>query len=437
MINDIMDKREVMNRRIIFLLPVLVIIMTCIIFINWSFFKKKKKDQPITLKVMWWGGQTRHDKTLKVIDIFEEQNPLIKIEPIYTSWDGYWDKLTPLVAANEMPDVVQMTIQNMPQFAEKNLLADLSMIKSIDLSDMDKVFKELGSLDGKFLGITLGANAPCLIYNKDIFDKAGVSYPDDKWTWDDLEKKANQIYLKLGITGVNSIIRDYNDFEVFAREKGETIYSKNNRVGFTQKTLADFLALGQRMIRSGGMESMKVTMEFRSNEENTPYAHGRSAMMFLWSNKIVGVKKTLGKDSEIIVYPGPDSFNKGMYIKPGLFFCIARSSKYWEQAGKFVNFFVNDINANLVLDAERGIPVFPNVRKALSENADSQNKKIFEFMDKLGKLADNPMDRNFPVEDREVKVIMRNIMEEVGLDRISPIEGAKKIIDEWNKVFLK
>lgn len=425
--------RKVLGR----LLPLFIIIFLCLSFNNCDFLKKKKKKTTKILKFMWWGGQTRHDKTLKVIEMYEELNPEIKIEPIYTSWDGYFDKLGPLVASNEMPDIVQMTIQNMPQYAENDLLADLNMIKSIDLSDMDRVFMELGSLDNKLLGVTMGANAPCLIYNKNIFDKAGTRYPDENWTWDDFEKKAKAIKEKTGITGVNSIIRDYNDFEVFARERGETIYSKDNRVGFTQKTLADFLALGQRMIKSGLMEPMKVTMEYRSNEENAPYTRGDTAMMFLWSNKIVGVKKTLGKDSEIVIYPGPNSYSKGMYIRPGLFFCIAGSSKHQEEAGKFVNYFANNIEANLILDAERGIPVFSKVRKALSDNADSQNKKIFEFMDRLGKFANNPMETNFPVEDREVKVIMRNVMEEVGLGRITAEEGAKKIIKGWNKIFSK
>lgn len=419
------------------LLPFLVIILICLFFTNCDLLKKKEKKSTITLKVMWWGGETRHNKTLKVIEMYEKQNPNIKIEPIYTSWDGYFDKLGPLVASNEMPDVLQMTIQNMPQYAEKDLLADLNMIKSLDLSDMDRVFIELGSLDKKLLGVTMGANAPCLIYNKDIFNKAGVNCPDESWTWDDLEKKVKEIKTKTGLTGVNSTIRDYNDFEVFARERGETLYSKENKAGFSQKTLLDFLVLGHRMIKSGGMESMKVTMEFRSNEENTPYARGEAAMMFLWSNRIVGVKKTLGKDSEIMIYPGPNSYSKGMYIKPGLFFCIAKSSKYQEEAGKFVDFFANDIKANIILDAERGIPVFSKVRKALSDNADTQNKKIFEFMDRLGKYANNPMETNFPVEDRGVKIIMRNVMEEVGLNRISAEEGAKKIIEEWNKIFSK
>ncbi len=426
-----------MTRIFKILLPLFVIILISSSFNNCGLLKKKKKNGCITLKVMWWGGETRHDKTIKVIEMYEKQNPNIKIEPIYTSWDGYFDKLGPLVASNEMPDILQMTIQNMPQYAEKDLLADLNMIKSLDLSDMDRVFIELGSLDNKLLGVTMGANAPCLIYNKDIFDKAGVSYPDEHWTWDDLEKKAKEIKTKTGYTGVNGTIRDYNDFEVFARERGETIYSKDNKVGFSHKTLTDFLALGQRMIKSGGMEPMRVTIEFRSNEENSPYAHGDAAMMFLWSNKIVGVKKTLGKDSEIAIYPGPNSYSKGMYIRPGLFFCIAKSSKYQEEAGKFLNYIANDIEANIILDAERGIPVFSKVRKALSDNADSQNKKIFMFMDQLGKYANNPMETNFPVEDRGVKLIMRNVMEEVGFDRISAEEGGRKIIGEWNKILSK
>lgn len=424
-----------MKRVLKILLSVLVIILITLVLINWSFFKKKKQDGPITLKVMWWGGQARHDKTLKVIEMFEAQNPDIKIEPIYTSWDGYFEKLAPLVASNEMPDVIQMTIQNMPQYAEKDLLADLSKIKSLNITDMDKVFKDLGSLNGKFLGVTLGANAPCLIYNKELFDKAGVGYPSDKWTWKDLIDAANKIHDKLGITGVNSIIRDYNDFEVFARENGEAIYSKDNKIGFTQKTLADFLALGQSGIKAGGMEPMKVTMEFRSNEENTPYARGEAAMMFLWSNKIVGVKKTLKKDSEIVAYPGPNSLKKGMYIKPGTFYCISKKSVDTEAAGKFVDFFVNNIDANLILQGDRGVPVFSKVRKALAENADSQDKKIMEFMDYLGKNSSNPMETNFPSQDREVKVIMRNIMEEVGLNRITPEEGAKKVIQEWSDIF--
>jgi len=46
-----------------------------------------------TLRVMWWGSQTRHERTQQVIKLFEEKYPDIDVKPEFTSWDGYWDKM--------------------------------------------------------------------------------------------------------------------------------------------------------------------------------------------------------------------------------------------------------------------------------------------------------------------------------------------------------
>jgi len=33
-----------------------------------------------------------------------------------------------------------------------------------------------------------------LVYNKEMFDAAGVAYPDENWTWDDLVNASQTIY---------------------------------------------------------------------------------------------------------------------------------------------------------------------------------------------------------------------------------------------------
>lgn len=43
-------------------------------------------QEEITLRIAWWGDQTRHDLTNEVIEMFTEQNPHIKLEPEYASW---------------------------------------------------------------------------------------------------------------------------------------------------------------------------------------------------------------------------------------------------------------------------------------------------------------------------------------------------------------
>ncbi len=42
-------------------------------------------EEKTTLRVLWWGSQTRHDKTMAAIAKFEEKNPDIKIDAEFTS----------------------------------------------------------------------------------------------------------------------------------------------------------------------------------------------------------------------------------------------------------------------------------------------------------------------------------------------------------------
>jgi multiple sugar transport system substrate-binding protein len=62
----------------------------------------------VTLRVAWWGGQPRHDSTIKVIEMYEKKNPNVKIVAEYANWDDYWKKLAPMAAASQLPDVIQM-----------------------------------------------------------------------------------------------------------------------------------------------------------------------------------------------------------------------------------------------------------------------------------------------------------------------------------------
>ena len=73
------------------------------------------EQEPVTLRVTWWGSQTRHDLTMAAIEKFQEKYPWITVEPEFTSWDGYWSKLATQVAGGLLPDVIQMDYQYLIQ----------------------------------------------------------------------------------------------------------------------------------------------------------------------------------------------------------------------------------------------------------------------------------------------------------------------------------
>ncbi|KOS03167.1 sugar ABC transporter substrate-binding protein, partial [Paenibacillus polymyxa] len=68
----------------------------------------EEESEKVTLRVAWWGDQSRHEYTLKVIQMYEKENPNVKIVEEYANWEDYWKRLAPMAAASQLPDVIQM-----------------------------------------------------------------------------------------------------------------------------------------------------------------------------------------------------------------------------------------------------------------------------------------------------------------------------------------
>ncbi len=75
-------------------------------------------DEPVTLRMAWWGSQTRHDRTVQVIEMYEKENPNVKIEYEFFSFDDYFTKLKTLVASDQVWDIFQLG-GNFPMYMDK------------------------------------------------------------------------------------------------------------------------------------------------------------------------------------------------------------------------------------------------------------------------------------------------------------------------------
>ena len=77
-------------------------------------------------------------------------------------------------------------------------------------------------------------------------------------------------------------------------------------------------------------------------------------------------------------------------MKPSQFLSVATNSDYPEIAMKFVNDFTNDIDMNMELKAERGVPISTVVQESLAATyeEDSVNKQIFDFVSAVTPIAD-------------------------------------------------
>jgi multiple sugar transport system substrate-binding protein len=155
-----------------------------------------------TVTLLWgmWGSPEEIATHQKVADAFMEANPNIKIELWAQPWGDYFTKLQTLWAAGDgkaIPDV--LFLSPVPSYAADGVLENLEpYIKAsgLDTSDYWPGSLDTTSYQGSVYGFARDIGLEVLYYNKDHFDEAGLEYPNDKWTWDDLRAAAEALTIK-------------------------------------------------------------------------------------------------------------------------------------------------------------------------------------------------------------------------------------------------
>ncbi|MER6949368.1 sugar ABC transporter substrate-binding protein [Nonomuraea sp. NPDC000554] len=134
----------------------------------------------VTLTYRLWDDQQKVGYE-KVMAAFEKANPGIDVKIELLPYDQYWTKLTADAVAGTGPDVFWMSPIQFPEYVTKGVLADLTPAK-LDLSKYHKTVVDTFTYQGKPYGVPKDWGIVGLLYNKDLFKKAGVEMPD-KLTW--------------------------------------------------------------------------------------------------------------------------------------------------------------------------------------------------------------------------------------------------------------
>lgn len=121
----------------------------------------------VTIRITWWGGQSRHEYTQQLLDKYTELNPSVHFQATPSGWDGYFEKLATDTATGGMADIVQMDYMYISTYAKNGSLADLSSYSSdgtLDTSTIDEALLGSGTIDGKLVGIPLASTLLAFIY---------------------------------------------------------------------------------------------------------------------------------------------------------------------------------------------------------------------------------------------------------------------------------
>ncbi len=146
--------------------------------------------------ITYWNGFTGTDGEVmqKIIDDYNASNDLnVEVQMERVSWDTLYQQLVTSLPVGEGPDITAFATERIGGYAESGAIVPINDIYSdgkVDSSKIPAVFNENLQYNGNYYGVPVNIASLVLYYNKDIFDEAGIEYPSNDWTWDDLENAA-------------------------------------------------------------------------------------------------------------------------------------------------------------------------------------------------------------------------------------------------------
>lgn len=154
----------------------------------------KKTDNEFShLTFAIWGSQSEIKIIKPLIAEFENQYN-VKVELMHIP-QNYFQKLHLLFASKQAPDVFFINNYYLPIYAGAGLLTDLEPYFSGDFNNKYFFKNTLNSLsyNGKQYAIPRDVSNLVVYYNKNIFDKHKVSYPNDNWSYSELLETAKAL----------------------------------------------------------------------------------------------------------------------------------------------------------------------------------------------------------------------------------------------------
>lgn len=136
-----------------------------------------------------------------LVKSFEDDHPDIRVRLEGISGGVYESKLMTQFAGGVAPDIIEIGSIVSP-FMKKGVLMNLDpFIKDFNIDDFyPETFIPFNYKDGIYV-IPIRFATTVLFYNKDIFDREGIEYPDKSWTWDSLLNAAMRLTKDKDIDG--------------------------------------------------------------------------------------------------------------------------------------------------------------------------------------------------------------------------------------------
>ena len=310
----------------------------------------------------------QRDGMQAICDAYTQKNPSVEIEVQVTSWSEYWTKLEAAAISNQMPDIFWMHTNEILKYADYGKIADLTdLYDDTDPEFFRKHYSEVSlsniqGSDGRYYGVPKDKDTVGLVYNKEMFDAAGIAYPDENWTWDDLCEASQKIYDATGKYGYMAYGDDQLGYWNFVYQKGGYILAEDNVTGgFDNPATQDAMRFYIDLQKNDWCPDQNY---FAETSPGTAFFSGQGAMFFEgnWNilSEMTNYPNMEGKWDVAVLpkCPDPVQGDGRATISNGLCYATSPTGKNLEIVKDVLRFFGSEEGQRIQGESGAAIPAY-------------------------------------------------------------------------------
>lgn len=349
----------------------------------------KKASGKTIITFASWGSKSEIDILKPILVDFEKQNPDLKINFMHIP-QNYFQKIHLLFASNTAPDVIFINNLNLPIYANAGVLEDLTDL-NIDRSAFYKKSLDAMIWNGRLYAVPRDISNLVVYYNKDVFDKNKVEYPNPNWTMEEFLSIAQKLTLRPNVFGI-SFEEDSLFYLPYLMSEGGGILSDDLKREIikddnSQKGLKNYANLRKKHhVAPQKSESASATMA-------QMFLQGRLAMHLSGRWLVPKYREEAGFDWDIAPFPKGSAGSVVPLDASG--WAIAKSSNHKSEALLLIKYLSSKENISKMTQSGLIVPARIDVANSESFLDGKKPKNAKVFLDVIETSKPTPVSVNY------------------------------------------
>ena len=361
------------------------------------------------------------------IEVWKEKYcPGAEVDLVLQPWGQYWTALRTNAAGGELPDVFNMNQVFFGFYADNQALLDLQPYW--DQYGVDTSVWGAGMVNpyrvgenGDLYAGPVNWDTIAVMYNKDLFDAAGVAYPADDWTWDDFAAAAASLTNpEEDVYGAVAYVEYQAGYSSFIASTDESPVVSEDGQSCTLNDPGNLEALNflKGLYDEGYMPSVSIIGGSNADDAFNFFASGKAAMVTAGSWKLPQAISDLTFNWDIAPLPRNPETEISRSSLHAVGYVAAANTDVPDLAANLILFLSSDEGQQFFAEAGGVAPANPspalqqmwadsfadsgkNVQAYIDATQDSQGVTLIEpVWDTANtELVVNIFDLNMPVED--------------------------------------